>query len=78
MKENYLLILFYSLSGSVKNLAHAIADGAEQESIKVKIRTVPKVSANTEIIDNPVNRSNVRIIFYVLHYIIGSTFHAYI
>jgi len=54
MKENYLLILFYSLSGSVKNLAHAIADGAEQESIKVKIRTVPKVSANTEIIDNPV------------------------
>ena len=43
MKENYLLILFYSLSGSVKNLAHAIADGAEQESIKVKIRTVPKV-----------------------------------
>ena len=54
MRENYLLILFYSLSGSVKNLAHAIADGAEQESITVKIRTVPKVSANTEIIDNPV------------------------
>ena len=53
MRENYLLILFYSLSGSVKNLAHAIADGAEQESITVKIRTVPKVSANTEIIDSP-------------------------
>ena len=48
MQENYLLILFYSLSGSVKNLAHAIADGAEQESVKVKLRTVPKVSASTE------------------------------
>ena len=48
MKENYLLVLFYSASGSVKKIAHAIADGAEDAGIKVKIRTVPKVSAKNE------------------------------
>ena len=48
MKEKYLLVLFYSLGGSVKNLAHAIADGAEREKIKVVIRTVPKVSPNNK------------------------------
>jgi len=48
MHENYLLILFYSATGSTKNLAHAIADGAESEGLAVKIRTVPKVSANHE------------------------------
>tara|TARA_B100001059_G_scaffold235930_1_gene283760 strand:+ start:2944 stop:3540 length:597 start_codon:yes stop_codon:yes gene_type:complete len=44
MKENFLLILFYSASGSVKNLAHAIADGAEEQDLNVKLRTVPKIS----------------------------------
>ena len=48
MKENFLLVLFYSASGSVKNLAHAIADGAENEGLKTKIRTVPKISSNHE------------------------------
>ena len=42
MKENYLLVLFYSASGSVKKIAHAIADGAEDAGIKVKIRTKMK------------------------------------
>jgi NAD(P)H dehydrogenase (quinone) len=51
MEKNFLLILFYSASGSVKNLAHAIADGAEESNIKVKIRTVPKVSSKNEKID---------------------------
>ena len=37
MKENYLLVLFYSASGSVKKIAHAIADGAEDTGMKVKI-----------------------------------------
>ena len=36
MTEKYLLILFYSASGAVKNLAHAIADGAEELDIKLK------------------------------------------
>ncbi|MDB3996643.1 NAD(P)H:quinone oxidoreductase [Gammaproteobacteria bacterium] len=44
MENKYLLILFYSAGGSVRNIAHAIADGAEQENLSVKIRTVPKVS----------------------------------
>ena len=48
MSEKYLLILFYSASGAVKNLAHAIADGAEDLGMKVRIRTVPKVSSNSE------------------------------
>ena len=48
MKSKYLLILFYSAGGSVRNIAHAIADGAEQENLSVRIRTVPKVSSVCE------------------------------
>ena len=48
MDDKFLLVLFYSASGSVKNLAHAISDGAEEHALKVKIRTVPKVSSNPE------------------------------
>ena len=48
MENKYLLILFYSAGGSVRNVAHAIADGAESKGITVKIRTVPKVSSVTE------------------------------
>jgi len=48
MENKYLLILFYSAGGSVRNIAHAIADGAEQENLNVRIRTVPKVSSVTE------------------------------
>ena len=48
MEKNFLLVLFYSASGSVKNLAHAIADGAENESMDIRIRTVPKVSPGVE------------------------------
>ena len=42
MHQKYLLILFYSATGAVKNLAHAIADGAEKKGLAVKIRTVQK------------------------------------
>ena len=48
MENKYLLILFYSAGGSVRNLAHAVADGAESAGVEVKIRTVPKVSAVSE------------------------------
>ena len=54
MKENFLLILFYSASGSVRNLAHAIADGAEEQNLKVKLRTVPKISTNNESINSSI------------------------
>ena len=57
MEKSFLLILFYSASGSVRNLAHAIADGAEDESIDIKIRTVPKVSASIEKSDPDVPNS---------------------
>ena len=48
MHQKYLLILFYSATGSVKNLAHAMADGAEKKGVEVRIRTVPKVSSVAE------------------------------
>ena len=57
MEKSFLLILFYSASGSVKNLAHAIADGAEDENLDIKIRTVSKVSSNTEKSDPIIPKS---------------------
>lgn len=48
MENKYLLILFYSAGGSVRNIAHSIAEGAENEGVAIKIRTVPKISAVTE------------------------------
>ena len=51
MENNFLLVLFYSASGSVKNLAHAIADGIEETEMSVRIRTVPKVSAKSEKVE---------------------------
>tara|TARA_B100000579_G_scaffold435830_1_gene460079 strand:+ start:1447 stop:2043 length:597 start_codon:yes stop_codon:yes gene_type:complete len=57
MEKSFLLILFYSASGSVKNLAHAIADGAEDKNLNIKIRTVPKISSNIEKSDSIVPES---------------------
>ncbi len=51
MHQKYLLILFYSATGSVKNLAHAIADGAEKKGLEVRIRRVPKVSSVAEAVE---------------------------
>ncbi len=48
MEKSFLLILFYSASGSVKKLAHAIADGAEEQNLNIKLRTVPKISAQNK------------------------------
>ena len=57
MEKKFLLILFYSASGSVKNLAHAIADGAEEQNLNVKLRTVPKISAQNKKIDPEIPES---------------------
>ena len=54
MEKNFLLILFYSASGSVKNLAHAIADGIEDAGFDVRLRTVPKISSNIEKVENDI------------------------
>ena len=51
MHQKYLLILFYSATGAVRNLAHALADGAEKKGLEVKIRTVPKVSTVAEAVE---------------------------
>src|SRR5210317_225096 len=52
MHQKYLLILFYSATGAVRSLAHAMADGAEKKGLEVKIRTVPKVSSVTEAVES--------------------------
>ncbi len=45
----YVLVLFYSRYGSVKQMAQHIARGIESvPGIEAKIRTVPSVSPNTE------------------------------
>ena len=57
MEKSFLLILFYSASGSVRNLAHAIADGAEENNLNVKLRTVPKISSNDAIVNSDIPES---------------------
>ena len=57
MENNFLLVLFYSASGSVKNLAHAIADGIEDVGLDVRLRTVPKISSNVEQIEDDIPES---------------------
>ena len=57
MEKSFLLILFYSASGSVKNLAHAIADGAEDENLNVRLRTVSKISPQNKKVDPEIPNS---------------------
>ena len=57
MEKSFLLILFYSASGSVRNLAHAIADGAEENNLNVRLRTVPKISPNDAIVISDIPES---------------------
>jgi NAD(P)H dehydrogenase (quinone) len=58
MENKYLLILFYSAGGSVRNIAHAIADGADEHNLNVKIRTVPKVSEVSEKIESVIPKKD--------------------
>ncbi|WP_025733068.1 NAD(P)H:quinone oxidoreductase [Carnimonas nigrificans] len=47
--QPYVLVLFYSRSGSTRQLAEAIAQGIErQRGISARMRTVPPVSAECE------------------------------
>ena len=57
MEKSFLLILFYSASGSVRNLAHAIADGAEENNLNVRLRTVPKISSNDAMVITDIPKS---------------------
>lgn len=47
--QPYVLVLYYSLHGAVRDLARHVAQGAESVAgIEARVRTVPKVSANCE------------------------------
>ena len=53
MTKPYVLVLFYSRTGAVKQLAQYIARGIEHiDGIEARMRTVPPVSATCEAVDN--------------------------
>lgn len=50
-----ILVLYYSLHGSVKALAEIVARGVEHHgSVSARIRTVPKISAVSEAIEDAI------------------------
>ncbi len=55
MSDPYILILYYSRTGSVAQLAQYIARGVERVAgIQARLRTVPSVSPTCEAVDNPI------------------------
>lgn len=48
MANPYILVLYYSRTGSVRNMAEQIAQGVEQAGIEARLRTVPPVSTVCE------------------------------
>lgn len=51
----YILVLYYSRHGAVKQMAQYIARGVESvNEIEARIRTVPPVSATSEAVEPPV------------------------
>lgn len=51
MADPFILVLYYSRTGSVKNLALAVARGVEEGGMEARLRTVPPVSPTTEATD---------------------------
>lgn len=55
MIKPFVLVLYYSRTGSVKQLAQYIARGVEHiEGIEARVRTVPAVSTTCEAIDKTI------------------------
>lgn len=55
MSKPYVLVLYYSRSGAVAELARYIARGIEQvDGMEARMRTVPPVSTTCEAVDNPI------------------------
>jgi NAD(P)H dehydrogenase (quinone) len=55
MSDSYILVLYYSKTGSSAQLAQYIARGVESVSgIQARLRTVPPVSTTCEAIEKPV------------------------
>lgn len=53
MTKPFILVLYYSRTGSVQQLAQYIARGVEHvDGIEARMRTVPAVSATCEAVDN--------------------------
>lgn len=54
--QPYILVLYYSQNGSTKELAYQIAQGIEDSDtgLVARIRTVPKVSSNTEATESAI------------------------
>ena len=58
MTSPYILVLYYSVSGSTAALAQEIARGVERISgIEARVRTVPAISATTEQADDTIPSS---------------------
>lgn len=51
MSKPYILVLYYSRSGSTRALAHRIAQGIEMGGLEARLRTVPPVSAVCEAVE---------------------------
>ena len=54
---SYILVLYYSRYGAVKQMAQHVARGIESVGIEAKIRTVPSVSPTTEATEPSVPES---------------------
>jgi NAD(P)H dehydrogenase (quinone) len=55
MAQPYVLILYYSRTGSVAQLAQYIARGVEQvDGLEARLRTVPPVSTTCEAVDSSI------------------------
>jgi NAD(P)H dehydrogenase (quinone) len=54
---SYILVLYYSRSGSVKELAQYIARGIEAAGMDARIRTVPPVATTTTASEPPIPES---------------------
>lgn len=55
MKKPYILVLYYSRTGSCKELARYVARGVESvDGIDVLLRTVPPVSTTIKVQDPPI------------------------
>lgn len=50
MSAPYILVLYYSRSGSTNEMARQIARGIEQGGLEARLRTVPAISADCEAI----------------------------
>lgn len=51
MSKPYILVLYYSRTGSTRALAHRIAQGVEMGGMEARLRTVPPVSAVCEAVE---------------------------